>query len=69
MANPLAPAWTVASPVFVTFLLTRVSGIPLIEKRYDSKYGNEEEYKQYKAKTPMLVPHLASIMKYISDAA
>jgi len=46
------------SPVFVTLLLTRVSGIPLLESKADKKWGGEEDYKAYKKRTPILIPRL-----------
>lgn len=48
----------VISPIFVTFLLTRVSGIPLLEKKAQKRWGNDPSYQQYKARTPILVPRL-----------
>ncbi|NNE18289.1 MAG: DUF1295 domain-containing protein [Myxococcales bacterium] len=47
---------TMISPIFVVVLLTRVSGIPLLEKRSDERWGDEEGYRRYKAQTPVLVP-------------
>jgi len=47
---------TLISPIFVTLLLTRISGIPLLEKRADEKWGGQEEYEAYKAITPVLIP-------------
>jgi len=47
---------TMVSPVFVFLLLTRVSGIPLLEKRADDRWGDQESYQQYKANTPALFP-------------
>lgn len=44
------------SPVFVTLLLTRISGIPMLEKRADEKWGGQEDYEAYKARTPVLIP-------------
>ena len=44
------------SPVFVTLLLTRVSGIPLLEKRADKRWGHDAEYQAYKTRTPVLIP-------------
>jgi steroid 5-alpha reductase family enzyme len=44
------------SPVFVTFLLTRVSGVPILEKRADEKWGGQEDYEAYKERTPVLIP-------------
>ncbi|CZR57105.1 uncharacterized protein PAC_06994 [Phialocephala subalpina] len=46
------------SPAFVTFLLLKVSGVPLSEKKYDKKYGDRKEYKKWKEETPMFIPKL-----------
>jgi steroid 5-alpha reductase family enzyme len=46
------------SPVFVTLLLTRVSGVPMLEKRADEKWGGQEAYEAYKKRTPVLIPKL-----------
>lgn len=59
VAVPALQGWqyvTLISPVFVTFLLTRVSGIPLLEERADATWGGDPEYEAYKARTPVLVP-------------
>jgi len=42
------------SPVFVYFLLTRVSGIPMLEKSSDQKWGDDVNYIEYKKNTPIL---------------
>jgi steroid 5-alpha reductase family enzyme len=47
---------TMISPIFVIVLLTRVSGIPLLERRSDERWGDEEGYRRYKAQTPVLIP-------------
>ncbi|MFM7069915.1 MAG: DUF1295 domain-containing protein [Actinomycetes bacterium] len=44
------------SPLFVTALLTKVSGIPLLERRADERWGLDDDYEAYKAATPMLIP-------------
>lgn len=44
------------SPVFVTFLLTRVSGIPMLEERSDKEWGDNSAYQAYIAQTPVLLP-------------
>ncbi|XP_063698224.1 uncharacterized protein LOC134829158 [Culicoides brevitarsis] len=46
------------SPVFVTFLLMFVSGVPLLEQKADEKWGESEFYQKYKKSTPVLVPFL-----------
>lgn len=50
------PLWTIIGPLWTTFLLLFVSGIPLLEASADKKYGNDPEYLQYKSNTSVLVP-------------
>ena len=47
---------TIAGPIFITFILLFVSGIPPLEKRYDSKYANNKKYQDYKKRTSILIP-------------
>jgi steroid 5-alpha reductase family enzyme len=49
---------TLLSPVFVALLLTRISGVPVLEKRADKKWGSRQDYKAYKERTPVLIPRL-----------
>ena len=59
IALPVLRGWqwvTLISPVFVTLLLTRISGVPILEKRADEKWGGQEDYEAYKARTPVLIP-------------
>ena len=59
IALPVLRGWqyvTLISPLFVIFLLTRVSGIPILEARADKKWGDRPDYQQYKANTPILIP-------------
>ena len=61
IALPVLRGWqwvALISPLFVTLLLTKVSGIPLLEKKADKKWGGQEEYEAYKKKTPILIPKL-----------
>lgn len=44
------------SPAFVTFLLLKVSGVPLSENKYDKKYGDRKDYQEWKKNTPMFFP-------------
>ena len=58
---PVLSGWqyaTLISPVFVTVLLTRVSGINLLEASSDKKWDHLESYKEYKQKTPVLIPFI-----------
>ena len=45
---------TVISPIFVYILLTRMSGINMLEKIADERYGHLPEYIIYKEETPIL---------------
>ena len=59
IAIPVLQGWqwvTLISPIFVIVLLTQISGIPMLERRADRRWGQEEEYRQYKASTSVLVP-------------
>jgi steroid 5-alpha reductase family enzyme len=59
IAFPALTGWqyvTLVSPVFVWFLLTKVSGIPLLESKAETNWGDTVEYHAYKESTPMLIP-------------
>jgi len=59
MALPVLSGWrwaTLISPVFVVLLLTRISGIPMLERRGAKRWGDDPEYQAYVADTPVLVP-------------
>ena len=59
IALPALHGWqwlALISPVFVTILLTRISGVPLLEARADEKWGGQADYEAYKARTPVLIP-------------
>lgn len=58
LSVPALDGWQVAtliSPLFVFVLLTRVSGVPLIERRGLKRWGDDPEYQAYLAKTPVLM--------------
>lgn len=59
IAFPALSGWqwlTLISPVFVTILLTRISGVPLLEARADEKWGGQMDYEDYKSRTSILLP-------------
>ena len=59
IALPVLRGWqwvTLISPIFIILLLTRISGVPLLEKRADEKWGGQPDYEAYKAGTSVLVP-------------
>jgi len=63
VAAPVLTGWqwvALISPLFVILLLTRVSGIPLLEQKADRTWGGEDDYEAYKKRTPTLIPRLSS---------
>jgi steroid 5-alpha reductase family enzyme len=59
IALPALSGWqhvTLISPLFVYLLLTRASGIPILEERADKRWGDDPAYQTYKAQTPVLWP-------------
>lgn len=46
------------SPCLVIVLLTKVSGIPMLEAKSDKKWQGNDDYQKYKATTPKLIPRL-----------
>lgn len=60
-AAPVLVGWqwvALLSPLFVILLLTRVSGIPLLEARAEKKWGDRADYVAYRQQTPVLIPKL-----------
>ena len=58
IALPIFQGWqwvTLISPVFTYILLTRVSGVPMLEERADKKWGGQPDYEAYKTNTPVLM--------------
>lgn len=59
LALPALQGWsyfTLISPVFVYILLSRISGVPLLEARGQKKWGEDPSYQQYRKQTPVLFP-------------
>ena len=49
---------SVVSPLFVAFLLTKVSGIPILEKMNMRQWKENSEFLSYVQRTPRLIPYL-----------
>lgn len=59
IALPALSGWqylTLVSPLFVYLLLTRVSGVPALEKAADERWGGQPDYESYKSSTPVFFP-------------
>ncbi len=54
---------TLISSIFVYLLLTKVSGINLLEEKSDIKWSKNDTYQNYKDSTPILVPFLGKTKK------
>ena len=59
IAVPVLQGWqyaTLISPAFVILLLTRISGVRMLEARAERAWGDDPDYRQYRDTTPMLIP-------------
>jgi steroid 5-alpha reductase family enzyme len=59
VALPVLRGWALlalVSPVWVILQLTLISGIPMLEKKADERWGGQEDYETYKRNTPVLFP-------------
>ena len=59
IAFPALSGWayvTLVSPVFVWLLLTRISGIPLLDASAEKRWGDDPEFQAYRERTPVLIP-------------
>ena len=57
IAFPIFKNWdylALISPFFIYYLLVNVSGIPMLEKAADKKWGTNEDYISYKDRTNIL---------------
>lgn len=48
------------SPVYIVGLLLFVSGVTLLEKAADKRWGKDKKYQDYKKNTPVLLPKIFS---------
>lgn len=66
IAYPSLIGWqflTLISPIFVWILLTRISGLPMLESYADEKWGDKTEYVLYKKNTPVLFPSIQVVIR------
>jgi steroid 5-alpha reductase family enzyme len=59
VAVPALAGWqlaTLISPIFVIVLLTKISGIPLLEARAQKKWGEDADFQEYTRRTSVLIP-------------
>ncbi len=56
---PVLSGWqwvTIISPIFVAFLIIRISGVPKLEAHAKKKWGDEKEYQDYVSTVPLVIP-------------
>ncbi|NTW26674.1 MAG: DUF1295 domain-containing protein, partial [Lentimicrobium sp.] len=53
MAVPVVDGiYTVVGPIVITLLLRYVSGVPMLEKKWEGR----TDWEEYKARTPVFIP-------------
>lgn len=68
VVNSLSSKGTFAallSPLYIISLLLFVSGVPLLEKSADEKWGKDKAYQAYKKQVPVVVPSIGSIKRAV----
>jgi len=48
----------ILGPLYIALLIGFVSGIPLLEKSAERKWGKDKGYQEYKKSTSVLIPFL-----------
>ncbi len=59
MSLPLLSGWqwvTLISPIFVIILLTKISGIPTLQRTAKKRWGDDKDYQEYVKNTSLLIP-------------
>ncbi len=59
MSLPLLSGWqwvTLISPIFVIVLLTKISGIPTLQRTAKKRWGDDKDYQEYVKNTSLLIP-------------
>lgn len=57
----------ILSPLFTTFLLNFVSGIPLLQKHAKKKWGDNRQFQEYQKTTPLLIPSLRKLVAALKN--
>ncbi len=53
---PVQALVALVSPLYIIWLLLFISGIPILERQADAKWGKEPDYQKYKRRTSLLIP-------------
>ena len=63
----LSHPFILISPIFTTYLLRYASGVANLSYYHKQSYGHREDYREYVAKTPLLLPFMKPF--YAGNAA
>ncbi|HEY5714424.1 MAG TPA: DUF1295 domain-containing protein, partial [Candidatus Gracilibacteria bacterium] len=61
---PVLSGWewaSIISPLWISLLLIKISGVPILEKKQDQKWGEDPAYQKYKKDTNCLIPSLKKL--------
>lgn len=62
MALPLPYGWvSIVSPILMTYILYRVTGVPLLEARF----AGNKDYEEYSAITPAILPGFSNVRRWL----
>ena len=67
---PVLEGWqflSIISPLFVILLLTKVSGVNLLEESAEKRWGKDKKYQLYRDVTPVLMPFVSKKNKKTSN--
>lgn len=53
---PVVPWYTVIGPLWISIIILRFSGIPLLREKWQEKYGEDPDFIAYQESTPKLIP-------------
>ena len=53
----------VLSPLYIICLLLFASGVPILEKSAEARWGKQKAFKEYKTQVPVLIPTLKSLLR------
>jgi steroid 5-alpha reductase family enzyme len=65
----LAHPWILISPLFTTVLLRYGSGVANLAEHQRQRYGHREDYREYVASTPVLLPFMKPFYAWPSTLA
>lgn len=61
LSMPVLRGWqhvAILSPIFTAWLLMRLSGVPILERQAEKRWGESAAYQAYRGRTAVLVPFI-----------